>query len=246
MVSSLDFIQSPLALKLSQRDVLSSAEERILEEIIDRVVMVDAGHDLVREGDHQSESCLLLDGWTCRYKLVADGRRQITAFCVPGDFVDLHSLLLSPMDHSILTLTRCRVAYVPHANLRHITENNPHLTRLLWLATLIDAAIHREWIATLGRRPAAERLAHLLCELFLRLQTIGHVRGKAFRLPVTQSTLCDALGISAVHTNRSIQRLRREGLVKWKGEEIEILDLHRLMDFAGFDPTYLNLEHQPR
>lgn len=246
MVSSLDFIESPLTLKLSQRDVLSGAEGRILEDAIDRVSIIRAGQDLVREGDHQSESCLLLDGWTCRYKLIADGRRQITAFNVPGDFVDLHSLLLSPMDHSILTLTRCRVAFVPHSNLRRITENNPHLTRLLWLSTLIDAAIHREWIATLGRRPAAQRIAHLLCELFLRLQTVGHVRGMGFSLPVTQATLCDALGISAVHTNRSIQLLRREGMVSWKGEDVEIHHWQRLVDFAGFDPTYLNLEHQPR
>jgi CRP-like cAMP-binding protein len=246
MASSLDFIESPLALKLSQRDVLSRAEERILEEAIGRVAMIEPGQDLVREGDHQTESCLLLDGWTCRYKMIADGKRQITAFNVPGDFVDLHSLLLSPMDHSILTLTLCRVAFVPHSNLREITANNPHLTRLLWLSTLIDAAIHREWIATLGRRPAAQRIAHLLCELFLRLQTVGRIRGQGFRLPVTQATLCDALGISAVHTNRSIQHLRREGMVSWKGEDVEIHDWQRLVDFAGFDATYLNLEFQPR
>ena len=123
----------------------------------------------MRETERPGRSTLVLSGITCRYRNLENGKRQITAIHVPGDFVDLHSFLIKQMDHSVGTLSPCIVAYAPHEGLERITERLPHLARLLWLLTLIDASIHRQWLVTMGAYPALNRTAHLLCELFTRL-----------------------------------------------------------------------------
>jgi CRP-like cAMP-binding protein len=205
-----------------------------------------ADEDIVREGDRPSESSLLLEGISCRYRLLSNGRRQITALHVPGDFVDLHSFLLKTMDHGVSAITPCRYALVPHEALRVITEKHPHLTRMLWLLTLIDAAIHREWITGMGRRSALGQAAHLLCELFRRLEAVGLTEGNTFRFPLSQSEIGDTLGLSAVHVNRVIQELRSGGLVNWRGDLVTIEDFDRLADVAEFDPTYLHLNREAR
>ena len=140
----------------------------------------------------------------------------------------------------------CRIATVPHHRLRTVTERYPHLTRLLWLDTLIDAAIHREWIAGLGRRSAVSRLAHLFCELLLRCDAVGLAKGLAYDLPLTQIIVADVLGLSTVHVNRSLQELRQLRLVRFEGGLLEILDWQRLTVVADFDPSYLNLRSEPR
>ena len=237
---------NPLILKLGRRDMLSEAEQAVLEAAPFTVKSYAAGEEIVREGSVNEHSCLILQGWASRTKQLRDGRRQITAFQLVGDFVDLHSLLLKPMDHSIVAVTPCRLALVHHSVLRDITERHPHLTRMLWLDTLIDAAIHREWLVALGRLPAAGHLAHLLCELYLRLEVVGEARDRSFQFPVTQPLLADALGLSTVHVNRVVQELRRENLVAWRGARITLLDFDRLKEIAEFDPDYLNLRPEPR
>ena len=218
----------------------------MLDEAIGRVRVVGSDEDIVREGDRPTECSLLLEGWAARYKVLAQGKRQITALHVAGDFVDLHSFLLKTLDHSILALTPCRIAAVPHAALQRITESSPHVTRLLWLNTLIDGAIHREWVTAIGRRSAAAHMAHLICELFHRLEVVGHTDGQSFRLPLTQAELGDTLGLSTVHVNRIVQELRGEGLITWRGERLTINDYQRLKALAEFDATYLNLQGEPR
>jgi CRP-like cAMP-binding protein len=237
---------SLLIRKLEQRDALSDEEKRALEGAVGRTREVQADEDIVREGDRPSDSTLLLEGFVARYKLLQNGKRQITALHVPGDFVDLHSFLLKTMDHSILALTPCRLVLFPHENLRRITETHPHLGRLLWLSTLIDGAIHREWLVAMGRRPAVNQIAHLICELFLRLQAVGLTKDKSFELPLTQTELSDALGLSTVHVNRIIQELRADGVVTWRGETIVIEDWPRLQQIAEFDPVFLVLDKEPR
>jgi CRP-like cAMP-binding protein len=237
---------SPLIRKLEQRDQLSDEERQVLENAIAKVREVDADEDIVKEGDRPTESSLLLEGFAARYKVLSNGRRQITDFHVVGDFVDLHSFLLKTMDHGILALTRCRIGAVPHATLHQITEKYPHLARLLWLHTLIDSAVHREWLTAMGRRPANGHLAHLICELFVRLRLVGQAEGDTIQLPITQAELGDALGLSTVHVNRVLQSLRAEGLVRWQGNSLTILDWDRLQQVAEFTPTYLNLQHEPR
>lgn len=239
-------MHNPLVLKLEQRDHLSEDERRVLENAISRVRVVEADEDIVHEGESPSESSLLLDGFAARYKIFANGRRQITAIHVAGDFVDLHSFLLKIMDHGVLALTPCRVAVVPHAVLERITGEHPHLTRLLWLSTLIDGAIHREWLNAMGRLSATANLAHFICELFLRLKIVGRTDGDTFQLPLTQAELGDALGLSTVHVNRVLQELRKEGLIRWQGDALTILDRERLENVGEFAPTYLHLQHRRR
>lgn len=237
---------NPLILKLGRRDMLSEAEQAVLEAAPFTIRTYAAGEEIVAEGSENDYSCLLLQGWASRTKQLRDGRRQITAFQITGDFIDLHSLLLRPMDHAIVAVTACRLALVQHSVLRDITERHPHLTRMLWLDTLIDSCIHREWLVALGRLPAAGHLAHLLCELYLRLEAVGEAREHSFQFPVTQPLLADALGLSTVHVNRIVQELRRESLVVWRGARVSMPDFGRLKQFAEFDPTYLNLTSAPR
>lgn len=237
---------SPLLLKLQKRDLLSNEEQDVVEGLRSAVRDFEPGDAIVRQGDRPAFSCVLQSGWAARVKFLADGQRAISALHMAGDFVDLHSFLLKPMDHSVLALTACRIMTVQHDELQRVTDRYPHLTRVLWLDTLIDAAVHREWIAGLGRRSAASRLAHLFCELLMRCQAVGLADGLGYDLPLTQTLLGDVLGITTVHVNRSLQELRRDGLIRFKGGRLTILNWDRLTELADFDPAYLNLTREPR
>lgn len=237
---------NPLIGKLAQRDALDDVERDVLERIPSRVRHYAPGEHLVRQGERPGHSALLIGGWAGRIKAIAGGRRTITALHLRGDFVDLHSLLLRPMDHDVEALTACEVAEVPHERLRALTEEHPHLARLLWLDTLVDAAIHREWAAGLAARQVAGRLAHLVCELFLRAQAAGLTEDDSFTLPLSQNTVGEVIGAGLVHVNRTLQSIRREGLLKWRRGRVEILDWERLAQLGGFEPAYLNLTREPR
>lgn len=242
-----DGVLAPLLLKLARRDHTLSAEEAaVLRASVSELQEFGPDEDVVREQERVNASNLLVEGWTSRYITLADGRRQIVALHVPGDFVDLQSFPLKRMDHSVGTLTRCRLASVPHQTLLEITESHPHLTRLLWLSTLIDSAILRQWLVSSGQRSALEQVAHLLCELHSRLKVVGLADDGGFVLPLNQIELGQAMGISAVHANRVVQELRAQGLVRWQGQRIEVLDSAKLQDLAQFDATYLQLEDEPR
>lgn len=232
----------PLFHVLSRYESLSLHEEERLRKTIlfDREVFAD--QDIVKAGSEPDRSSLLLSGFAARYKLLENGSRQITSLHVAGDFIDLHAFLLKKMDHGIMAISDCRIAYAQHAELEKITEEEPHLTRLLWLNTLVDGAIHREWIVAMGRRSKKAHLAHLLCELFVRLKTVKLTKGQSFTLPLSQATLSDVLGLSTVHMNRVIQALRQDGVIRWSNQQVEILQWDRLAEIAEFDMTYLRLE----
>ena len=168
-----------------------------------------------------------------------EGRRQILAIHIPGDFVDLHSYPLKRLEHSVAALTDVKVAMFPHTAVRALTAQSPTLTELLWRSTLIDAAINREWIVSVGARSAVVRLAHLFCEMYVRLERIGMAPDRTFALPLTQVDLADATGLTAVHANRMLRQLREQGLVAFRHGEVEILDWDGLRAFADFDPAYL-------
>ena len=239
--------------KLSLRDQVAPDEIEALKDVLDPPREIRSGADIVKEHSHPLHSTLLISGFSARYSSLADGARQITELNVPGDFIDLHSLLMKQMDHGVVALTDCVVASAPHAKLIRLTERQPHLTRLLWLDTIIDAAIHRQWLVAMGRRSGLGHLAHLVCELYLRLQAVGQTTGKTsgkadgmrFNLPLTQATLGDALGLSTVHVSRLVTELRGEGVVNWSGRQVEILDWRRLAEIAEFDATYLRLQNEP-
>lgn len=235
-----------LLMKLRARDLVSAEEEQVLRESVGEVRELPAGRVIVRAGTILSESTLLFDGFVCRYMDLADGQRQILEIHVAGDFLDLHGFLLKRIDHNVAAMTPTRFALVPHDALRRITEEHPHLTRVLWFSTLLDAAIHREKIITIGRRSAVARIAHLLCELYVRLKLVGLAGDCRYPLPLKQADLADATGLTSVHVNRMLRKLRNDEILTFRGGEVVIHDWERLQRLAEFNPTYLHLERLPR
>jgi CRP-like cAMP-binding protein len=233
-------------LKLRARDDLSAEEEQAIRASVSEVIEVPPDKTIIRAGDRLTSSTLLLDGILCRYKDLSEGQRQITELHVTGDFADLHSFTLKRLDHNVMTLTRCRIALVPHDRLKSITQDHPHLTRLYWFSTNLDASIHREWEVSLGRRSAISRMAHLFCELRVRLGIVGQAVESGYALPLTQTDLAECLGLTPVHVNRTLKVLRERGLLAFRGGRVDIQDLPGLERVAEFDPAYLYLEHQPQ
>ncbi len=233
-------------LKLRARDKVSPEEERAIRAAVAEIRDYPADRTFIRANQELSVSTLLIDGLMCRYKDLRDGQRQITELHVSGDFADLHSFTLKRLDHNLMTLTPCRVGIVPHDRLQAITEAHPHLTRLYWFMTNLDAAIHREWELSLGRRSALARIAHLFCELNVRLGIVGLAEGGAYDLALTQTDLAECLGLTSVHVNRTLKELRTRGLVEFRGQRVAIQDLEGLERVAEFDPAYLYLESRPR
>lgn len=231
---------------LECRDRLSGEEKQALADLPWRVRRYERGEEIVGEGSRPSQSCLLLEGYAARSGYLSNGRRQLTAVHIAGDFVDLHGLLLKVMDHSVVALTSCSVAFVDHGAVRDLTERMPHLGRMLFMTVAIDAAVQRNRIVGLGRRNPVSHLAHFACELFRRLQVVGLVDGNSFSFPVTQSELADLLGLSIVHTNRTMQELRATGPISWRDGIVTIEDWDRLVAVAEFTETYLNLFREPR
>jgi CRP-like cAMP-binding protein len=230
---------------LERRDVLSDRERAALVKGIAEVRIHAPGDTLIRAGATAEYSTLLVDGLLGRVFYMSEGKRQIVAMHVPGDFVDLHSLLLKRLDHDVVALSEVRVALVPHLVLRKLTETEPHLARMLWLLTVIDAAIHREWIGRLGHS-AAVRIAHLLCELQMRFAVVGLATPQGFPIDLTQADLGDMTGLTPVHINRTLRKLREANLAVVRDGYASIPDLAKLREFAGFDPTYLYLENRAR
>jgi CRP-like cAMP-binding protein len=226
---------------LLARGTLSSEERAMLRAMARTPVTMEAGEDLVKQGERPTFSCLIVDGFAWRYKLLPGGGRQVSAVHVPGDFVDLHSFLLERMDHAVGALSPCRIAHFPHADLQTVTERFPNLTRLLWQQTLIDAAQHREWMVSLGRRDAVGRLGHLFCELYIRLSVVHLARNMQFDLPLSRTEMSDILGITSVHVTRSLMALQRLGLVAVERRRVHIVNWPGLVEISDFDPTYLQL-----
>jgi CRP-like cAMP-binding protein len=228
--------------KLRLRTTISSEDERIIRDLVAEHRQVAADEFLVRAGEQLHQSILLLDGWLVRSKDLPSGERQILEIHLPGDFADLHGFTLKRLDHDVMCITECIVGLVPHERLMELTEKHPHLTRVYWLMTNLDAAIAREMALSLGQRPAISRMAHLFCELHLRLATVGKTRGDTFEFPLTQRELSECLGLTVVHVNRTLQELRRRKIVEAENRHVTIVDRASLEAIAEFDPRYLQLE----
>ncbi len=235
-----------LVAKLRARDDISRAEEQVLHGAVSEIRHFHPGRTLVRAGALLNESMLVVDGIISRHKDLANGERQIQELHVAGDFTDLHGFLLKRLDHNIGAITRATMAIVPHDNLRRISEEHPHLTRMLWFSTMLDAAIQRETILSVGRRSAVARIGHLMCELSLRLKLVGLSDGTRFMLPMTQLDLADATGLTSVHVNRMLRQLREQELMTFRSGEVVIHDWERLAKVAEFDPVYLHIERIAR
>ena len=230
-----------LVRKLQSIYTLQADDIAALADLPLRFKDIEENADLVQEGDQPSECCLLVDGFVCRYKILGEGQRQIFSFHIPGDIPDLQSLHIGTMDHSLGALTPCRVAYIPHSAMDRLLRSQPNLAAAFWRDTLIDAAVFREWLAGVGRRSAYQRIAHLICEVFTRLRSVGLAEGWEFALPITQGEIADALGLTPVHVNRVLQQLRAEGLIATRGARWSVRDWDLLQEAGDFDAAYLHL-----
>jgi CRP-like cAMP-binding protein len=201
------------------------------------------GEDLIAEGEEPHEVYLVLSGWGCRYKQLEDGRRQIIGFFLPGDLCDLNIFILRSMDHSIGALTSMTVAQLSRDAFEDMMIGHPRVTQALWWEALVNVAIQREWTVNIGQRNALERVGHLLCELFVRLQSTGLADVDSCEFPITQADLAAATGLSVVHVNRTLQELRHAGLIVLRGKHLTIPDLAALMRISLFNPNYLHLDH---
>ncbi len=230
-----------LTRKLEAFGTLLDADRLFLDRVVANKQRVEAHVDLIKEEEAPSDVLLVMSGFACRYKLLDDGRRQIVAYLVPGDFCDLNVFVLKSMDHSIATLCSAEIARIPRATILEMLDR-PSLSRALLMATLVDEAILREWLVNLGQRSAEHRIAHLFCELYLRLTTVGLASDGHFELPITQVELGDTVGLSAVHVNRSLQNLRNQGLITVNRSRVTIRDVIQLQQISGFRANYLHIQ----
>jgi CRP-like cAMP-binding protein len=230
--------------KLESIAVLSDQDREAVRGLPLSVRDYPADQTIIFEGDRPHQCCLVLTGFLCRFKDLPNGGRQIMSFHIPGDVPDLQSLHLKVMDHSLGTLEPSKLAFIPHRALLDLTARYPNLTAAFWRDTLIDGAIFREWLTGVGRRSSYGRMAHLFCELYVKFKAVGIAEDHSFRLPLTQSEIGDALGLSTVHVNRSMQELRKNGLIASKGKFLSIENWEGLKQAGEFDPTYLHMDVQ--
>lgn len=228
--------------KLENFAELTEEEKRALHEAAGPVRSYGSHEDLVREGEHSAGVSVIVSGFACRHKMLPDGRRQIIGYFLPGDMCDARVFILKKMDHTISTLAPSTVATLSRDAILEITSRYPRLTRAFWWNTLVEEAIGRQWLVSIGQRTALERIAHLFCEIYVRLQSVGLATPAGCELPVTQSELADTVALSTVHVNRTLKELRRVGLVSMSSKSLVIHDFTGLRSLAMFDPGYLHLE----
>jgi CRP-like cAMP-binding protein len=240
-------LEHPLIRKLQSIFDLSTTERQAIAGLPLLVREFSGGQDIARERDRPSQCCVVLEGLVCRYKILPTGRRQIFSFHIPGDIPDLQSLHIEVMDHNLCALVTSSLGFVPHHLLRDFLRDHPRIAEVFWRDTLIEAAIFREWIASVGGRDARSRMAHLFCETYVRLHATGAIPEGTFEFPfpITQSELGHALGLSTVHVNRTLQSLRREGLITYQRSVVRIDDWANLQEAGEFDATYLHLRTKP-
>ena len=225
--------------KLNARADLPADAIAALEAACGTARQYPAKHDLIREGDDPGPVFVFLEGWGCRYKILPEGGRQILAFLLPGDFCDLHTNVLNEMDHTIATVTPSLVATVPRARMRELVDLCPIVTRAFWWAQLVDLGVARSWIASLGRRGSAERVAHLMCELYVQASVHGLTNGDRCTMPLSQIMLADALGLTPVHVNRVLRAFKAQGIMQLTRGALVVSKIAELVRIAGFDDSYL-------
>lgn len=233
---------NPLVRKLSRAIALDDDDRAMLDVLAAaNVRLVPARRDLIREGDTPRFVGLVLSGWASRHKILVDGRRQTVGFLLPGDTCNVNIGLIEEADHSIGAITPLRIAQIPRETIEEVVQRYPRVLQGLNRASLVDASIQREWAVNLGQRSAIERIAHLVCELYLRLDAVDLVRDAACEMPLTQTDVAEATGMTAVHVNRTVQELRARDLIRWRGRGLEMIDLPGLMRVGLFSAGYLHL-----
>ena len=220
------------------RDALSDDEKATVESLIEDVAVFDAPETIISRGELCHRSTMLIEGFVLRV-ITSGERRFVVGVQVPGDFVDLHAFALKRLDHDLVTVGKAKVGFTTHDRIKDVMSDNPHLARLLWFSTLLDAAIHREWIMKLEQLRASKRVAHVICEIWHRLDFVGLGGDGVVETPLIQQDLADMCGTTAIHMNRALSELRKEGLADFRRGRVTVPDRARLEKYATFDPTYL-------
>lgn len=233
-----------LILRLRQGVTLTDREQRVLRSLLQPVRDTPISVDLAAAGERPTHVRVLLQGFACRYRLLEDGRRQIIAFMLPGDFCDLTAATFGTIDYSIATLSQCLVAEMRWGDLQEAADRFPGIARALSWSSLVENAVLQEWLVNLGQRQTEIRMAHLFCELACRLTATGSVDADGYPIFLTQRDLGDALGVSTVHVNRVLQTLRGAGLIRLANGHMTIPSFSALAAFARFSPRYLHLRRE--
>jgi CRP-like cAMP-binding protein len=219
------------------------ADEEALLNLPHRLKTIERHGYIIREREPATHSCLLLSGFAIRHKIVVDGARQIVAIHMKGDMVDLQNSFLTVADHSVQVLTESEVAFIPRDEIKTLAFARPNIGMAMWFDTLVDASVFREWIANVGRRDARTRVAHLLCEFSLRLQSAGLGEATDYELPMTQEQIADATGLTSVHVNRTVKGLEADGLImRRSSRSVTIGNWKKLAAAGDFDSNYLHLK----
>lgn len=233
-------MQNRFVAKLNSFTPLSAEAVTALQKATMHPRKVAARTDLIREGDRPGPVFVILEGWAYRYKILPNGGRQVMAFLMPGDACDLHISILEEMDHSIQTAIAAKVATISQGEMDRMMRDHAEIARAMYSAQLTDEGTLRAWIVSMGRRTSLERLAHLMCELYVRACSLGITDGSEFVVPLSQTVLADALGMTAVHINRVLKELRLAGALTLSRGSVLILDPIKLVQIAGFDENYLH------
>jgi CRP-like cAMP-binding protein len=232
---------APMLRKLEYRATFSDSDRHALLALPHVLKSIEPNGYIAREGDRIDHACLLLSGFAYRHKIVASGARQILAIHMAGDMVDLQNSLLKIADHNVQALTYCQVAMIPRDAVRQIAFERPAIGEAMWLDTLVDGSIFREWIANVGRRHARQRIAHLLCEFGLRLKAAGLGEHTGYELPMTQEQVADCTGLTPVHVNRTLMGLDRDGLIVRTRRSVTIGNWEALAEAGDFQSAYLHM-----
>ena len=243
MSSDSQLVTDRLIRKLRSIFTLTAEELAAVEALPVHVIEFKSRQDIVREGERPTKCFYILEGMTCLYQTTIKGNRQIVGVQVAGDVPDLQSLHLPQLDFTAATLSRAKLGFMPHTAVRDMCDRYPRINNALWRASLVDASIFRAWVTNIGQRPAYGRTAHFLCEMLVRHGAVGLAESRSIIFPITQSELADALGLSIVQVNRSLQKLRTAGLIQLKDGVLKALDWNGLRRAAEFDPIYLHLQN---
>lgn len=232
---------SPLHKRLNCFTEMHPDDGAILDDLCSDVRTLSAGEDLIEESATPNNVFIQLEGWSCRYKLLPDGKRQIAGYLLPGDICDPFVFILKKMDHSIGALSDLKYAVASADQILQAFDASPRIAKALWWSSLVEESVLRQWLTNLGQRFAYERMAHIFCELWLRMTVVELAEDDEFNLPLTQGQLGDTIGLTPVHVNRTLQRMRSEGLIEFEQRRLKICDIDRLKDIAEFNSDYLHL-----
>lgn len=226
-------------MRLQQHSVLSLAEQQAIMRLKSETKQFGHGRDFVHPGDRTEHATLVAEGNVGRFDLMRDGARQITAIYIPGDMCDLHSVAAPITGWGLTSLTISTILQVSHSDLEEVARAYPNLAMAFWRDTVLDASILAKWIANVGRRDARARVAHLLCELGIRMERSGLGRRDDYVFALTQEHIGDAMGLTSVHVNRTLMNLKKSGAVSVSGRRVSIADWDELAAIADFSPTFL-------